>query len=257
VKSRWVNIEAAEAGRRLVPAALEPNIILPLGFRDIQCASLTEWQGAKDDPEFRRLLNEVSTRLESAENERGQRRRKRGSQPEAQRLLEASGRSEEKATSLVRIVPRIEDVDTVKKDDVGNIVGTWMSDDFKFNGDVIKATFEFKRYGRVIAGNLHHTLSYKNALNIKGGITDVRVDGDHIDFTIMMDVWGMHISRQYPLRCAGVLSGDCLSVAALWDAGPAEFTATRVLARRAGHPRQQMKSRERNGEASGRGGRLL
>jgi hypothetical protein len=111
-----------------------------------------------------------------------------------------------------------------------DIVGTWISDDFKFKGDVIKATFEFKRHGPVIAGSLHHTVSEKNALNIRGGITDVKVDADNIDFTIKMDVFGMHPSKQFPLRCAGVLSGDRLSLAALWDDGPTEFTAKRVIA---------------------------
>jgi hypothetical protein len=120
----------------------------------------------------------------------------------------------------------------VKKNDTAAIVGTWISEDFPFKGDVIKATFEFKSYGPVIAGSLHHTLSNKNALNIQGGIADVKIEGDHVDFTIMMDVWGMHTSRQFPLRCAGVLSGDRLSLAALWDAGPAEFTARRVAALR-------------------------
>lgn len=108
------------------------------------------------------------------------------------------------------------------------IVGTWVSTDFKFGADVISATFEFKRYGPLIAGTLLKTQSEKNAVHIRGSIMDVNINGDQIDFTAMMDVWGMHGGSQYPLKFAGSLSGDCLRLAAFWKLGVAEFTATRV-----------------------------
>ncbi len=111
-----------------------------------------------------------------------------------------------------------------------DFVGTWISDDFNFVGDLIKAVFEFKRYGLLVAGTLHQTLSEKHKVHIRGGIRDVEIKGDTIRFVVMMDVWGMHGGVKYPLPFSGELAGDQLRLAAIFETGPAEFTATRVSA---------------------------
>jgi DNA-binding winged helix-turn-helix (wHTH) protein len=111
---------------------------------------------------------------------------------------------------------------------LGDLVGTWVSDDFKFFGDVISATLTFERCGPLIAGSLLRTLSNKKALNIQGGIGDVEIKGEDVKFTVMMDVFGLHTSRQFPVVFAGVLSGDRLELAALYNGGPQRFTARKV-----------------------------
>ena len=57
VTSGWVKAEAAEANRRgiLIPATLDDEIRIPLEFRLIQAAQLTDWQGQTDHMAFREL----------------------------------------------------------------------------------------------------------------------------------------------------------------------------------------------------------
>lgn len=57
VQSDWVVEEAEEGLRRciLVPALIEDDVEVPLGFRNIEAAQLVTWVGSPTDPEFRLL----------------------------------------------------------------------------------------------------------------------------------------------------------------------------------------------------------
>src|SRR5215510_4608941 len=60
VKSDWVKTEAAEAAKRkiLVPALID-NVTIPLEFRRIQAANLTQWDGRAGAREFEEFLSAV------------------------------------------------------------------------------------------------------------------------------------------------------------------------------------------------------
>jgi hypothetical protein len=60
--SNWVRAEAAEGLRRgiLVPVMME-DVRIPLEFRRIQAANLTDWQQSPDHPGFRSLLNSLAS----------------------------------------------------------------------------------------------------------------------------------------------------------------------------------------------------
>jgi TIR domain len=63
VGSDWVK-EEAEQGRtlgKLVPVLID-QVHLPLGFRNIQAADLSDWDGSSDAAEFRRLLSDLESR---------------------------------------------------------------------------------------------------------------------------------------------------------------------------------------------------
>ena len=64
VKSRWVRTEASAAAERdaLVPALIEP-VTIPLEFRRVEAADLTNWQGAPDDPELQQLIETLDVRI--------------------------------------------------------------------------------------------------------------------------------------------------------------------------------------------------
>lgn len=64
VASNWVKAEAADALTRgiLVPVLIE-NVKIPLEFRRIQAADLSDWQGASDHSEFSRVMTSVAARL--------------------------------------------------------------------------------------------------------------------------------------------------------------------------------------------------
>jgi hypothetical protein len=64
VASDWVKTEAAEGARRgiLVPALIE-DVRLPLEFRRIQAANLSDWQGPTPRPEFDQFLRAVTQKL--------------------------------------------------------------------------------------------------------------------------------------------------------------------------------------------------
>jgi hypothetical protein len=69
--SDWVKDEASEAARRsiLVPVWIEDvEIPFGFGFRQLQTARLTDWHGSVSDPEFTRLINDVSILIEKAPN---------------------------------------------------------------------------------------------------------------------------------------------------------------------------------------------
>ena len=63
VLSDWVKDEAAEAARRniLVPVLIEEvEIPFGFGFRQLQTAWLTDWNGSTSDPELNRLVRDIS-----------------------------------------------------------------------------------------------------------------------------------------------------------------------------------------------------
>lgn len=64
IDSAWVNEEAEEGRARdkLVPVLIEP-VVPPLGFRGIQAADLTTWDGSADAPGLRQLLADLEARL--------------------------------------------------------------------------------------------------------------------------------------------------------------------------------------------------
>ena len=64
VKSRWVRTEASAAAERdaLVPALIEPATI-PLEFRRVEAADLTNWQGDPNDPELQQLIETLDVRI--------------------------------------------------------------------------------------------------------------------------------------------------------------------------------------------------
>jgi hypothetical protein len=63
--SNWVKTEAADGSERgvLVPAMIEKTKI-PLAFRRIQAADLTDWKENKSDPGFTDLVNAIAAILE-------------------------------------------------------------------------------------------------------------------------------------------------------------------------------------------------
>jgi len=63
VDSDWVK-EEAEEGRtvgKLVPVLIE-QVHPPVGFRNLQAADLSDWDGSSDAAEFRRLLSDLESR---------------------------------------------------------------------------------------------------------------------------------------------------------------------------------------------------
>lgn len=67
VASRWVKTESAEAMRRkaLIPVLIE-NVKIPLEFRRLQAADLSQWHGEPDDPELQNFFQSLETRIRSA-----------------------------------------------------------------------------------------------------------------------------------------------------------------------------------------------
>jgi hypothetical protein len=61
VKSRWVRTEASAAAERgtLVPALIEP-VTIPLEFRRLEAADLTDWHGDRSHPEFQQLVETLA-----------------------------------------------------------------------------------------------------------------------------------------------------------------------------------------------------
>ena len=61
IASNWVRAEAAEGARRqiLVPALLD-KVKIPLEFRRVQAADLTNWNGDQGDAEFEQFVRSIS-----------------------------------------------------------------------------------------------------------------------------------------------------------------------------------------------------
>ncbi len=115
-----------------------------------------------------------------------------------------------------------------------DITGTWISEDYYFQGDR-RAVFKFKRYGPVVGGVVD-VLEKKDVhygpferYNVHGAISEVSISGDQISFTALMRVDGIlgTTPAEYPLRFAGVISVDLLKLAIFYKDGQVEFTATR------------------------------
>jgi hypothetical protein len=62
IESRWVRAEASEAAARdvLIPLLLEPGVKIPLEFKLLQAADLSNWHGEVEQPEFRAVLQHVT-----------------------------------------------------------------------------------------------------------------------------------------------------------------------------------------------------
>ncbi len=56
----WVQEEADEAKQRhiLIPVMINHNLP-PIGFRSVQCADLSDWDGTQETPAFRRLIADI------------------------------------------------------------------------------------------------------------------------------------------------------------------------------------------------------
>lgn len=66
VSSRWVKLEAQEGLDRqvLIPCKIE-DVQIPFAFRNIQAANLTNWNGDKNTQEFRDLVRDLRSVLET------------------------------------------------------------------------------------------------------------------------------------------------------------------------------------------------
>ncbi len=64
IQSDWVCEEASEGARRgkLVPVALD-DVLPPVGFRQIQVADLSAWDGSHQDPIARQLLDDLAAHV--------------------------------------------------------------------------------------------------------------------------------------------------------------------------------------------------
>jgi hypothetical protein len=62
VQSRWVRAEASEAAARevLIPVLMEPELRIPLEFRLLQAANLSDWSGDTQHVEFSTLLAHIT-----------------------------------------------------------------------------------------------------------------------------------------------------------------------------------------------------
>ncbi len=69
VASRWVKTESAEAMRRkvLIPVLID-DAKIPLKFRRLQAADLSQWQGEPDHPELLNFLQSLDTHVRDAQN---------------------------------------------------------------------------------------------------------------------------------------------------------------------------------------------
>ncbi|HXV09053.1 MAG TPA: toll/interleukin-1 receptor domain-containing protein [Burkholderiales bacterium] len=88
VQSRWVRAEASEAAARevLVPVLMEPELKLPLEFRLLQAANLSDWSGDAQHAEFSALLAHITAiggRAGAAQHDPGAAGAHAGMQPAA------------------------------------------------------------------------------------------------------------------------------------------------------------------------------
>lgn len=76
IVSGWVQEEADDGRRRgiLIPVLIE-NVLPPIGFRSIQAADLSDWDGADSIPAFRRLTADIAGLIGPAPKEVEEERR--------------------------------------------------------------------------------------------------------------------------------------------------------------------------------------
>lgn len=93
IVSRWVHEEAEEGRERsiLVPVLLE-QVRLPLGFRGVQAADLSDWDHTKHSDAFERLLADIDAHLGSSRGETSE-------ADEASRAAVEDGKAVEATTS--------------------------------------------------------------------------------------------------------------------------------------------------------------
>src|SRR5262245_51687128 len=104
VDSDWVKEEAEEARAlgRLIPVLIEP-VKPPVGFRSIQAADLTDWDGSTDAPGARQLIADLRSlmskpaerRLSDIEGARREKQRIPESSVEETRAVDRSAMSDE------------------------------------------------------------------------------------------------------------------------------------------------------------------
>lgn len=84
VASRHVFDEATIGIQRkvLFPVFIQPGTLPPIGFRKVQTADLTAWDGSRDDPAMRQLIADIAKSLAAAEPEQAQK------EAEAKRIRE-------------------------------------------------------------------------------------------------------------------------------------------------------------------------
>lgn len=72
VSSNWVKTESAEAMRRnvLVPALIE-DVRIPLEFRRVQAADLSQWRGERSHPEFEKFRQSITEHLQPGSSRTG------------------------------------------------------------------------------------------------------------------------------------------------------------------------------------------
>ena len=93
IKSEWVKNEAADAAQRgiLVPVVLE-TLTIPLAFRRIEAAMLTDWNGEPDHHELQILFHSIETILQ---------RKKTGTATESDSQLNSNNEGSGRKISLV------------------------------------------------------------------------------------------------------------------------------------------------------------
>ena len=64
VNSEYIKAEATEAleQKKLVPVKIE-NVSLPFRFKRVETASLLDWDGSRDSPDFRKLVDDILAKL--------------------------------------------------------------------------------------------------------------------------------------------------------------------------------------------------
>ena len=105
VKSRWVRTEAEEGAHRgiLVPVLID-DVRIPLAFRRIQAADLTDWDGSGTSPAFQRLVADIKTVLGTFPAEKAAKRNTemKRQQEEERRIREGAERRTEEAKRKVK-----------------------------------------------------------------------------------------------------------------------------------------------------------
>ncbi len=138
VKSDWVKTEASEGVKRriLVPALIE-DVKIPLEFRRIQAANLSDWQGTDPHPEFEEFLQAVTQKLSGSSAKRAKSTRVSA--------LRQSAESSQKSS-------------LVKK---------------QWSAELLERTYWTKRVFRIRLDHEAHLLEYINGWSVQ----EIKVDG--------------------------------------------------------------------------------
>jgi hypothetical protein len=120
VTSRWVKSEAQEGADRniLAPVLVEADVPIPLGFRLIQAADLSDWNGDQNHPSFKKLAADIGMMLDRSP-----------SHDEEQRIPRAGGEHKPKMTEEPQVeekLPRSAIASVPAKAVHGRIGKTWL-----------------------------------------------------------------------------------------------------------------------------------